>query len=304
METTLNKKVVITGGTGLVGKRLCARLESLGYSVTIISRQSKTKTGIMVAPWSALTQELKGAYGVINLAGEGIADKRWSEKRKQAILSSRVDATRTVVDAINSLGTDAPKVFATASAIGIYGFHDGAPIDEKTEPGQGFLAEVCQAWENEADKLQNSQTRISKIRIGIVLAPEGGALPKMSLPIKLFQGSKLGHGQQGFSWIHIEDLVSIFIQCLEDERYSGILNATSPFPTTNQTFTNILGKQLRRPILPVPGFVTRLALGVLLGEMADEMLLKGSFVYPKKLSQLGFKFQYDRAELALKDLLG
>jgi len=241
---------------------------------------------------------------VINLAGEGIADKRWSPKRKNAILSSRTDTTTRLVEAYREAGDRRPRILVNASAIGIYGPHDGRPIDEKSSIGEGFLADVCRDWEAAADPVTQLGVRLSKVRIGIVLSRKGGALPKMSLPVRFFQGAKLGDGQQGFSWIHIDDLVSILIHCVENDQYQGVLNATSPFPTTNETFTRLLGKQLRRPILPVPAFVTRFALNLLMGEMAEAMLLKGAFVYPKALQGLGFKFKFERPEGALKDLLG
>jgi len=305
MNDASRKHVLVAGGSGLVGTRLCQELQRAGYEVSILSRREGTSPeGIPFVLWSSLNQVIPSAYAVINLAGEGIADKRWSPKRKNAILSSRTDTTTRLVEAYREAGDRRPRILVNASAIGIYGPHDGRPIDEKSSIGEGFLADVCRDWEAAADPVTQLGVRLSKVRIGIVLSRKGGALPKMSLPVRFFQGAKLGDGQQGFSWIHIDDLVSILIHCVENDQYQGVLNATSPFPTTNETFTRLLGKQLRRPILPVPAFVTRFALNLLMGEMAEAMLLKGAFVYPKALQGLGFKFKFERPEGALKDLLG
>ncbi|MFM8234288.1 MAG: TIGR01777 family oxidoreductase [Holophagaceae bacterium] len=305
MNNTHAKHILVAGGTGLVGSRLCQALQQAGYQVSILSRrQGSAPGGIPLLSWSSLDQAILSAHAVINLAGEGIADKRWSDRRKADILSSRTETTARIVEAYRQAGDRRPGILVNASAIGIYGSRDGSPIDETSEVGQGYLAEVCRAWETAADPVTSLGVRLAKVRIGIVLAQSGGALPKMSLPVRFFQGAKLGDGQQGFSWIHIDDLVSILIQCLENDRYQGVLNATSPFPTTNETFTRLLGKQLRRPILPVPAFVTRLTLRLLMGEMADAMLLKGAFVYPKALQSLGFRFKFERPEAALKELLG
>jgi len=305
MNDSNGKHIIVAGGTGLVGTQLCQELLRGGYQVSILSRrEGTTREGIPLLPWSSLDQVITSAYAVINLAGEGIADKRWSPQRKDAILSSRTDTTARLVQAYGQAGDRRPGILVNASAIGIYGSHDGSPVDEKSGVGEGFLSEVCQAWEAAANPVSTLGVRLAKVRIGIVLARSGGALPKMSLPVRFFQGAKLGDGQQGFSWIHIDDLVSILIHCIENDQYQGVLNATSPFPTTNETFTRLLGKQLRRPILPVPAFVTRLVLNLLMGEMADAMLLKGVFVYPKILQGLGFKFKFQRPEAALKDLLG
>ncbi len=305
MNESSAKHILVAGGTGLVGSRLCQELLNSGYRVSILSRrEGVSKEGIPLLSWNALDQIIPSVYAVINLAGEGIADKRWSSQRKAAIRSSRTETTSRLVDAYRRCSDRRPGILINASAIGIYGSHDGTPIDENSGVGLGFLSEVCQDWEAAADPVSTLGVRLVKVRIGIVLARSGGALPKMSLPIRFFQGAKLGNGQQGFSWIHLDDLVSILIHCIENDQYQGVLNATSPFPTTNETFTRLLGKQLRRPILPVPAFVTRSVLNLLMGEMADAMLLKGAFVYPKILQNLGFRFKFARPEAAMKDLLG
>lgn len=225
------KHIIVAGGTGLVGTQLCQELLRSGYQVSILSRrEGTTREGIPLLPWSSLDQVITSAYAVINLAGEGIADKRWSPQRKDAILSSRTDTTARLVQAYGQAGDRRPGILVNASAIGIYGSHDGSPVDEKSGVGEGFLSEVCQAWEAAANPVSTLGVRLAKVRIGIVLARSGGALPKMSLPVRFFQGAKLGDGQQGFSWIHIDDLVSILIHCIENDQYQGVLNATSLFP--------------------------------------------------------------------------
>ena len=201
-------------------------------------------------------------------------------------------------------GLAVKPALVNASAIGIYGPRDGRVIDEDKRhgPGSGFLARLCRQWEAAADAAAAHGVRVVKVRIGIVLAQDGGALPKMALPVRLFQGTRLGHGQQGFSWIHRDDLVRLFIEAARNPAYTGAVNGTAPCPTTNETFTRVLARRLHRPLLPVPAFLTRTAVKLLLGEMAQALLLDGAFVYPKKATGLGFTFRFERAEAALADL--
>ena len=190
-----------------------------------------------------------------------------------------------------------------ASAVGIYGGLDGRPVDETQPPGQGFLPRLCTQWEAAADAALAQGVRVVKVRIGLVLAGEGGALPKMALPVRFFQGTKLGHGQQGFSWIHIDDLVGLFIEAARNPEYAGAVNGTAPRPMTNETFTRALALRLRRPLLPVPAWLTRTAVKLLVGEMAEALLLQGAFVYPRQAERLGFVFRFEDAKTALQDLL-
>ncbi len=297
-------KVIVAGGTGLVGQALVEALVARGVQVVVLSRNpggAHLPPGAQAGSWEALDSLLEGADAVINLAGEGIADRRWNPARKAAILSSRVETTRRLVEALSRPG--APKVLVNASAMGYYGAHAGEVVDESAPKGKGFLAEVCAAWEREADRAAAHGVRVVKLRIGVVLARDGGALPKMALPVKLFQGAKLGHGQQGLSWIHLQDLVAMLVRAAEDPSWSGAYNATAPQPVTNETFTRLLGKVLHRPILPVPGFVTAAVLPILVGEMAEPMLLQGAFVYPRRAEAQGFTFAFPGAAQALQDLL-
>jgi len=292
------KHVVLAGGTGLVGRHLAAALAREGVRVTVLSRSRAAGT----ATWDDLPGALEGADAVVNLAGEGIADRRWTPARKQAIRSSRVDATERLVAAMATLPGPRPAL-VNASAVGIYGPMDGRPVTEDQPPGRDFLAKVCQAWEAAADVAAGLGIRVVKLRLGVVLARDGGALPKMAFPVRMFQGARLGHGQQGMSWIHIDDLVALILEAAGNPAYQGPVNASAPGPVTNESFTRALARRLRRPMLPVPAWVTRTALGLLTGQMGREMLLEGAFVYPRRAQALGFAFRYERIEAALADLL-
>lgn len=294
------KRVVLAGGTGLVGRHLVEALVREGVQVTVLSRRPETAPH--GASWDDLPRVLEGADAVVNLAGEGIAEKRWTASRKAAILRSRVEATTRLVAAMGALATP-PPALVNASAVGFYGPMDGRPVDEGRGAGKGFLAKACRQWEAAADAALPLGIRVVKLRMGVVLARDGGALPRMAFPVRMFQGAKLGHGQQGLSWIHVDDLVRLIREAAGNPAFEGAVNATSPRPVTNETFTRALARRLHRPMLPVPGFATRAALGILFGEMGREMLLEGAFVYPRKALDLGFAFRFERLEEALADLL-
>lgn len=299
------QNVVIAGGTGLVGRRLASALSHLGAKVTVLTRNPSTASvppGVTPAAWTDAVRVLEGADAVINLAGEGIADRRWSPARKQALLASRTESTLRLLVALSQCSRK-PPVLVNASAVGIYGAQDGTPLDETSPTGTGFLTDVCRAWEGAAEGALALGMRLVKLRIGVVLAMDGGALPKMALPVKLFQGSALGHGQQGMSWIHIDDLVGLILEAARNEEYQGPINATAPWPVSNAAFTRHLGRALHRPILPVPAFLTRTAVRLLLGEMADGMLLSGAFVYPRQAGRLGFEFKFPTLDSALGNLI-
>ena len=291
------KIVVLAGGTGLVGRHLAESLSRDGVEVRVLSRSPGSRFS-----WDDLPRALEGADAVVNLAGEGIADRRWTASRKDAILRSRVESTGRLVAAMGALPSR-PPVLVNAGAVGFYGPMDGRPVDEDRGPGKGFLAKVCRQWEAAAEAATPLGIRVVRLRLGVVLARDGGALPRMAFPVRMFQGAKLGHGQQGLSWIHIDDLVRLVREAAGNPAFSGALNATSPRPVTNETFTRALARRLNRPMLPIPAFVTRTALTLLFGEMGREMLLEGSFVYPRKALELGFTFKFERVEEALADLL-
>ena len=298
-------RVVVAGGTGLVGQPLVQALLNQGATVTVLTRTPERlslPTGATAQGWVDLPALLEGADAVINLAGEGIADSRWTPVRKAAIHTSRIAATRSLVTAMQAC-RQPPAALVNASAIGYYIPKGAAAIDESASLGTGFLAEVCRDWEAEALAAAPLGVRVALLRIGVVLAREGGALPKMALPVRCFQGCKLGTGDQGLSWIHLDDLVAMVVEAAGNQAWTGPFNATAPEPLSNLAFTRLIAQQLRRPLLPVPGFVTAAATRLLLGDMAEALLLQGAFVLPAKAQALGFSFRFPAAAAALKDLL-
>jgi uncharacterized protein (TIGR01777 family) len=234
----------------------------------------------------------------VNLAGENIASGRWTPDKKMEIRDSRVKSTLLLSDAIAKMKTP-PKGFVSGSAIGYYG-NRTEPVKESSSPGNGFLADVCIDWEEATKAAEKAGVRVVHLRIGVVLDPEGGALKRMLLPFKLGLGGRLGSGKQMMSWITREDLCRAILYCLEEGGVKGAVNATAPKPVSNQVFTKDLGAALGRPtVFPVPAF----ALKLLLGEMANEMLLSGAAVLPEKLLQKGFSFHHPELQEALKSLL-
>lgn len=298
-------QMVVAGGTGLVGQALVGALLAQGTKVAILTRNPQSlelPAGATAHGWGDLPAVLDGADAVINLAGEGIADRRWSAARKAALLDSRLLATSRLVGALRHCARP-PAALVNASAIGYYVPKDAEPVDEGAAPGSGLLAEVCQAWEAEALAAAALGVRVVRIRIGVVLAREGGALPKLALPVRLFAGCKLGSGRQGLSWIHLDDLVAMFIEAAGNPAWEGAFNGTAPEPLSNEAFTRLIAKQLHRPLLPVPGILTTLGTKLLLGEMAEALLLQGAFVRPTHALALGFPFRFPTAQSALEDLL-
>ena len=298
------KHVLITGASGLIGTRLTEMLLARGYSVAHLGR-SKKDDGVKSFVWNVDKQviqpgALKGITAVIHLAGAGVADKRWTEERKQEILDSRTKSTALLLDELKK-GHHTVTSFISASAIGYYGFeHDDKVFHEDDAPGTDFLAQVTRQWEDEVNKINNLGIRVVKIRVGIVLSEKGGALKEMSTPIRMYAGSPLGTGEQMMSWIHLDDLCSIFIKMLEEEQHTGAFNAVSPYPVSNAELTKEIAEVLRKPLLfpKVPAFVLKLVLG----EMAN-LVLNGSNVSADKILKTGFKFQYDDLKLALNNLL-
>lgn len=293
------KRVVLAGGSGLVGRHLAETFRSRGVRVDLVTRRPGSYPGAVA--WEALPLVLEGADAVINLAGEGLADQGWSQARKAALLDSREGTTTRIVQAMKGL-EHPPRVLVNASAVGFYGNPGAGPVDEGAAPGRGFLAQVCQRWEAAADAAL-PLARVVKLRLGVVLAREGGALPRMARPIRAFLGTSLGGGTQGVSWIHVADLAALVMEVAENEAYAGPVNATAPCPVSNRDFTRALARRLGRPLLPLPGFLTRAALELLFGEMAREVLLGGAFVLPRAATERGFRFRFGRVEEALADLL-
>ncbi len=283
-------KIAIAGASGMVGKALTKSLTGKGHTVTALKRGgSPDQVFVNVTP-----EYLEGFDAVINLAGENIAAKRWSDEQKKLIVDSRVSTTSFLANALSKT-KGSPKVFINASAIGIYGNRGSESLTEESSPGAGFLASTCKKWEEAARPAKRDGLRVVIARLGVVLSKEGGALNKMLLPFQLGAGGVLGSGRQYMSWIEINDLVKAFEFLLEND-VEGVVNMTSPNPATNAEFTSAMAKVLSRPaILPAPAF----GLKLILGEMAQEMLLDGSLVLPAKLEKAGFKFDYANLEKAL-----
>jgi uncharacterized protein (TIGR01777 family) len=291
-------RIAITGASGFVGQSLAQALEASGHHVVPARRSAdaslrwSTDTGFEPA------DALSGFDAVVHLAGENIAGGRWTDARKASILNSRVEGTRRVVEALGA-ASPRPKTLVSMSAVGYYGARGSTLLDETSTPGDGFLADVCTAWEQEADHAEAHGVRVVKLRLGMVLG-NGGALAKMLPAFKMGVGGRLGDGDQYMSWIHIDDVVAAIRHTLQDEGCSGAYNLTAPEPVTNATFTHALGKALRRPtVLPVPRFALRLALG----EMAEHLLLSGQRVTPKRLLEAGFTFGHPDLDAALADAL-
>ena len=304
-------KVAITGATGFVGSRLVERLHAEGHQVLVLTRNPGAAQKVF--PNSAFPnleiiaynpkesgswqEALAGCDGVVNLAGEPIAESRWTPQRKQEILNSRQIGTQKIVEAI-AKADPKPSVLVNASAIGYYGTSETATFDEASSSGDDFLAQVCQAWEAEAQKVKATGTRLVILRLGIVLGM-GGAIAKMITPFQLYAGGPIGTGRQWFSWIHRDDVVNLILQALTRPDIEGVLNATAPNPVRMAEFCQTMGQVLNRPSwLPVPGF----ALEALLGDGAM-VVLEGQQVLPKRTKACGFEYQYPTVKQALEAIL-
>jgi len=303
-------KVVITGATGFIGRELVRRLVINGDDVVALTRSAEAARPLLPAlckcqPWNPATgldpAAIRAVDAIVNLAGEGVADRRWTPARKDAIRASRVLSTRALVGAITALPQEArPRALVSASAIGYYGDRGDEPLDEGSAPGNDFLADVCQAWEHEAFAAERLGVRTAVVRIGVVLGKGGGALQKMLLPFRFGLGGRLGSGRQWMSWIHVDDLVNLFVSAIGSANTAGAVNAVAPTPVTNAAFTAALGHVLRRPtVLAVPAVALRLALG----EMSA-ILLASQRVLPRAAERLRFTFRYHQITDALADLCG
>lgn len=293
-------RILITGGTGFIGRHLVQTWLEQQHRVTVLTRKPswvKHRWHGQVDAVSSLS-DLSGAFDVlVNLAGEGIADKPWSTERKQALRDSRVELTQRLASwAHNS--RQQFEVVISGSAIGYYGATGETPATEDSKAGRGFSAELCVDWENAAALFSRTSQRVCVLRTGVVLGHDGGALDKMWLPFSLGLGGPLGRGDQYFSWIHITDCLNVIHYLMQTPALEGAFNVTAPNPVTNKVFTKALGRALRRPaIFPVPSA----ALKLLLAERAD-LLLDSQCVVPKKLQQSGFDFSFKEIEPALKHI--
>lgn len=300
-------RVLITGGSGLIGRALATDMARDGNEIIILSRRPERIVGLpgnvraekwdgrTAGGWSSLVD---GNTAIVNLAGEDISSKLWSDERKLAIRQSRLQASQAVVQAVKA-AANKPTVVIQASGIGFYGPGGSKEITEETPPGQDFLAKLATDWEASTASLEELRVRRAVIRTGVVLSTAGGALPRMLLPFRFFVGGRLGSGCQWFPWIHIADEVGAIRFLIENKTASGPFNLTAPVPLNNAGFSRLLGRQLRRPtLIPTPAFALRLVFG----EMAT-ILLDGQHALPKRLLQLGFTFRFPEADAALKDLL-
>jgi uncharacterized protein (TIGR01777 family) len=319
-------RVTLTGATGLIGPRVVRALRTRGDEVTVLSRDptraqarldqqtqqpppsqatpsERPQTPLRTIGWDPLREPapgeaLEGRDAIVHLAGENVA-QRWTAKAKRAIHESRVTGTKHLVQGMESLGSNCPRVLVSGSAIGYYGAHGDEPIDEEAPPGVGFLAQTCDAWETEAQAAERLEVRVVRVRTGVVLDRDGGALAKMLPPFKLGVGGAVAGGRQYISWIHTDDVAGIVLDALDHEQWQGAINATAPEPQRNRDFSKALGRALHRPsLLPVPG----VALQAMYGEMA-EIVTTGARVLPAKALVLGYEFRYPKLDPALRAAL-
>jgi hypothetical protein len=296
-------KIVVAGGTGLIGEPLVKRLVARGDDVAVLSRNPSKVTVGRGLQWDARSQggwsdEVASADVVINLAGENIGEGRWTEERKRRLIESRLDATGALVEAMKK-NPSRPRTLINASAIGYYGNRGDALLDESASRGEGFLAELVERWESAAREA-DPVARVVLPRFGIVLAAEGGALKKMVLPFKLGGGGPIGSGQQWMSWVARDDVIRTIEWAIDTPSARGVYNVTAPQPVRNREFAKTLGRVLHRPsIIPAPAFALRLVFG----EMADEVLLGGQRVTPRRASEEGFAFAHTDLEATLRELL-
>ena len=303
----MSGRVLISGGSGLIGKRLISLLQSNGYSVSNLSRRPSKMDGVETLFWDPIKGELDQASvenfdACIHLAGAGVADKRWTSSYKKMILDSRVKSTNLLLSTFSSMAPELrPKSFIGASAVGIYGYSTGEKYLEETDDyGSDFMAEVTKSWEEETIKLEELISKVIRLRIGFVMSSDGGALEKLKQPASLGAGAAIGNGKQYISWIHEDDLIRMFLYAIENIPDSGVYNAVGPKPATNKEMMKTIAKVLGRPFfLPnVPGFILKLAMG----EMAN-LALGGNRVSSKKIEEAGFQFKYNELTPTLESLL-
>jgi len=279
-------RVLVTGGTGFIGAPLCRALRGAGHTVTIVSRDPE-EAGEDAIGWDDVPAAVREMDALVNLAGEPIAARRWTAAQKQRIRESRIEATRAIVAAV-AAASPRPRVLVSASGVGYYGPRGDEPVDETAGPGTGFLADVSQAWEREATAAEALGLRVVRLRIGVVLAPGGGALARMIPAFRAFVGGPVGSGTQWMSWIHRDDVTGLVVEALEKETYRGAVNASAPQPVTNAEFAHALGRALARPaVVRTPAFALRLVLG----EMTD-MLVTGQRVLPRVAEAQGYRCRY------------
>ncbi|MDT8325242.1 MAG: TIGR01777 family oxidoreductase [Bacteroidota bacterium] len=304
----MSKRIVMTGATGLIGSRVVRELQRRGDQVTALTRnpkraKEKLPDGVEALRWLSeddddWTEAIDGADAIIHLAGESIAEERWTEEYKQRIYDSRIDTAGKLLAAIEA-ASSRPSVLISASAVGYYGNTGDTEVDESAGPGKDFLAELCTDWEKSVEKARDLDVRVVTTRFGLVLARDGGVLDKLLTPFKMFAGGPVGNGEQWFPWVHIDDVVGLLLHALDHDDLSGPLNAVSPGVLRNRAFAEALGEALNRPArFSVPAFVIKLAMGEL-----GETLLGGQRARPTRSLESGYTFKYPEIGPALEDLL-
>lgn len=299
-------RILITGGTGLIGQELVSNLASSGHAVTVLSRFPQRAptlpTTVQLEHWDGRTPDgwghlMDGTEAVINLAGENLASGHWTMGRKHAILESRVNAGQAIVAAVRA-AAQKPAILIQASAVGYYGRRGKEEITETSPAGNDFLAQICKEWEASTAPVEQLGVKRAVVRLGVVLSSFGGALPRLVAPFRFFVGGPLGNGQQWMPWIHIEDAVRA-LKYFAENQTSGVYNLCSPTPATNLELSRAIGRRLRRPCwLPVPAFLLRLWLG----EMAN-VLLVSQRLAPKNLQRTAFRFNFPTVDAAVRDLV-
>ena len=289
-------QILVTGGTGFIGQALVPALVGAGYEVMILSRSHhQGEQGVRYLQDLDSLPASTHIDGIINLAGASLAGKRWNDAYKREIVSSRIDTTRAIVELVKRLDTT-PGVLLNASAIGYYGPSDDSPLDESVMAGNGFSAELCDEWEQEAIRAESEGVRVCILRLGVVLDAGGGALTEMAQPFRMGVANWIGDGKQYLSWVHRADVVAAVMFLLEHEALSGPFNVTAPAPVTSRELCAALKQRLRTLVtLPMPGAVMRL----MVGEMADELLITGQRVVPAALTAAGFEFRHSDIDSAL-----
>ncbi|BFM16414.1 TIGR01777 family oxidoreductase [Maricurvus nonylphenolicus] len=292
-------RILVTGGTGFIGRPLVHRLTKLGFPVTVFTRNCPRARLLLPKAVRCINHlrqipDQEDIAVVINLAGEGIADKRWSAKRREQLFASRIGVTESLAHFFST--RKPPELLLSGSAIGYYGAQNDELLDEKARHQVGFAHHLCYEWESAASEFESLGARVCCLRLGVVLGQGGGMLQRLLLPFRLGLGGRIGDGRQWLSWIHRDDLIAALLFCLSHKTLSGPINLTAPEPVTNQEFTRLLATALERPaLLPMPAWLVQ----VLFGEMGDELLLSGQRVIPAVLEASGFKFKYPSMAQAL-----
>lgn len=299
------KNILITGATGLIGRQLIPYLQMQGHRISVLSRKKMNIDGATVFVWDVEkqtieTDALKGIETIIHLAGEGIADKSWTTKRKAQIIDSRVKSAQLLYKTIRETNSTL-TTFVSASAVGYYGDRKGEFLNESDNPGHGFLSDCCIQWEAAADEGIAMGIRVVKIRIGLLLSEKDGALAAMARPIKFFIGAPLGSGKQWVPWIHIDDVIGIFTKAVEDETMQGAYNAAAPYPATNKLVVKRIAWHLSRPVWPI--HVPKMVLNAILGELSI-LVLMSSNTSAQKILDAGYQFKFLDLDEALREIYG